>query len=37
MELSTFTARLDEELQTDAYADVDASANGLQIAPPSKT
>jgi len=28
-----FAARLDEELRTDAYADVDASLNGLQIGP----
>jgi dinuclear metal center YbgI/SA1388 family protein len=33
MDLSTFTARLDEELDTDAYSDVDASANGLQVGP----
>ena len=31
MELSEFVARLDEELDTDAYADLDASANGLQV------
>ncbi|MFD1642447.1 Nif3-like dinuclear metal center hexameric protein [Halohasta litorea] len=36
MELSTFTARLDEELDTDAYSDVDASANGLQVGPPTQ-
>jgi dinuclear metal center YbgI/SA1388 family protein len=36
MELSTFTARLDEQLETDAYADVDASANGLQVGPPEQ-
>ena len=34
MELATFTDRLDDELDTDAYADVDASANGLQVGPP---
>ena len=34
MDLSTFTARLDETLATDAYSDVDASANGLQVGPP---
>ncbi|MFB6093226.1 MAG: Nif3-like dinuclear metal center hexameric protein [Haloquadratum sp.] len=33
MELSTLADRLDERLDTDAYADVDASANGLQIGP----
>ncbi|GGL51217.1 Nif3-like dinuclear metal center hexameric protein [Halocalculus aciditolerans] len=31
MERSEFVARLDEELETAAYADVDASANGLQV------
>ncbi|MFB6281835.1 MAG: Nif3-like dinuclear metal center hexameric protein, partial [Haloferacaceae archaeon] len=31
MELSEFARRLDEELRTDAYADLDASANGLQV------
>ena len=31
MQLSTFAARLDDELRTDAYADLDASANGLQV------
>ncbi|WP_253738500.1 Nif3-like dinuclear metal center hexameric protein [Halohasta salina] len=34
MELATFTDRLDDELDTDAYADVDASANGLQVGSP---
>lgn len=34
MELTTFTDRLDDELDTEAYADVDASANGLQVGPP---
>ena len=32
MRLQTLADRLDEELDTAAYADVDASANGLQIA-----
>jgi len=36
MELPTFIGRLDEELGTDAYADVDASANGLQVGPENK-
>jgi dinuclear metal center YbgI/SA1388 family protein len=31
MELSELVDRYDEELRTDAYADVDASANGLQV------
>jgi dinuclear metal center YbgI/SA1388 family protein len=31
MECSAFAARLDDELRTDAYADLDASANGLQV------
>ncbi|MFB6302955.1 MAG: Nif3-like dinuclear metal center hexameric protein [Haloferacaceae archaeon] len=31
MELSEFARRLDEELRTDAYADLDASANGVQV------
>jgi dinuclear metal center YbgI/SA1388 family protein len=31
MDTGEFCARLDEKLDTDAYADVDASANGLQI------
>ncbi|QFU82684.1 Nif3-like dinuclear metal center hexameric protein [Natronorubrum aibiense] len=35
MELPSFVSRLDEELRTDDYADVDASANGLQIGPDS--
>ena len=34
MELATFTDRLDAELDTEAYAEVDASANGLQVGPP---
>jgi len=33
MDLVTFAGRLDEELRTDAYADLDASANGLQVGP----
>ncbi len=35
MELPELTARLDERLDTAAYADVDASSNGLQVGPPS--
>ncbi|MFA9425498.1 Nif3-like dinuclear metal center hexameric protein [Natronorubrum sp. A-ect3] len=35
MDLSEFVTRLDEKLRTDDYADVDASANGLQIGPDS--
>lgn len=34
MDIETFCERLDERLRTDAYADLDASANGLQIAGP---
>ncbi|VTT87965.1 FIG137478: Hypothetical protein YbgI [Halorubrum sp. DM2] len=33
MELSEYVDRLDERLDTAAYADVDASANGLQVGP----
>jgi dinuclear metal center YbgI/SA1388 family protein len=33
MHLSEYVARLDDELDTAAYADVDASANGLQVGP----
>ncbi len=33
MQLSECCARLDERLRTDEYADVDASANGLQVGP----
>ncbi|MES3161915.1 MAG: Nif3-like dinuclear metal center hexameric protein [Halorubrum sp.] len=33
MELHTFADRLDDRLDTDAYAEVDASANGLQVGP----
>jgi dinuclear metal center YbgI/SA1388 family protein len=35
MELSELTGRLDDRLDTDAYADVDASPNGLQVGPQS--
>jgi dinuclear metal center YbgI/SA1388 family protein len=31
MDLDTLVARLDDRLRTDAYADLDASANGLQV------
>ena len=33
MRLSEYAGRLDEELDTAAYADVDASANGVQVGP----
>ena len=33
MKLSEYVDRLDDELDTAAYADVDASANGLQVGP----
>jgi dinuclear metal center YbgI/SA1388 family protein len=33
MRLSEYAGRLDDELDTAAYADVDASANGLQVGP----
>ncbi|WP_144904175.1 Nif3-like dinuclear metal center hexameric protein [Halobellus captivus] len=33
MQLSTLAERLDNRLDTDAYADVDASPNGLQVGP----
>ncbi|WP_336024696.1 Nif3-like dinuclear metal center hexameric protein [Halobellus salinisoli] len=33
MQLSTLADRLDDRLDTDTYADVDASPNGLQIGP----
>ena len=36
MQLSTFVDRLDDRLRTDAYADLDASANGLQVGPDEK-
>jgi len=37
MHLSEFVDRLDDRLDTDAYADVDASANGLQVGPEEKS
>ena len=37
MELSEYVSRLDDPLDTDAYADVDASANGLQVGPDGST
>jgi len=37
MELTDFVSRLDDRLDTDAYSDVDASANGLQVGPPKAT
>jgi len=37
MELQTLTERLDDRLATDAYADLDASPNGLQVGPDSGT
>jgi dinuclear metal center YbgI/SA1388 family protein len=37
MDLSELVARLDEELRTDAYADLDASANGLQVGTTERT
>jgi dinuclear metal center YbgI/SA1388 family protein len=33
MDLTELCTRLDERLRTDAYADLDASANGLQVGP----
>jgi dinuclear metal center YbgI/SA1388 family protein len=33
MDLPTLTDRLDDRLETEDYADVDASANGLQVGP----
>ena len=36
MNTETFRERLDERLRTDAYADLDASANGLQVAGPDE-
>lgn len=33
MDCAQLCARLDEELRTDAYADIDASPNGLQVGP----
>jgi len=35
MELHEFASRFDEELRVDAFAELDASANGLQVAPES--
>ncbi|MCL9814394.1 Nif3-like dinuclear metal center hexameric protein [Natranaeroarchaeum aerophilus] len=37
MQLSELVERYDERLDTDAYADVDASANGLQVGPEEAT
>ena len=37
MQLSTLAHRLDDRLDTAAYADVDASANGLQVGPDDAT
>jgi dinuclear metal center YbgI/SA1388 family protein len=37
MDLSTLTDRLDDRLRTEEYADVDASANGLQVGPDDAT
>ena len=37
MKLSAFVDRLDDRLDTDAYSDVDASANGLQVGPREAT
>jgi dinuclear metal center YbgI/SA1388 family protein len=37
MERREFVERLDEELRTEEYADVDASANGLQVEAESET
>ena len=36
MDLSELRARYDERLRTAAFADLDASANGLQVGPPEK-
>jgi dinuclear metal center YbgI/SA1388 family protein len=36
-ELAVICERLDDVLDTAAYADVDASANGLQVGPPERT
>jgi dinuclear metal center YbgI/SA1388 family protein len=36
MDIETFRERLDERLRTDAYADLDASANGLQVDGPEE-
>ena len=37
MECQELCSRLDDELQTDTYASIDASANGLQVGPATKT
>jgi len=37
MELATLTARFDDRLDTAEYADVDTSANGLQVGPDNAT
>ena len=37
MQLVDFVDRLDSTLRTDAYADIDASANGLQVGPPDRS
>ena len=37
MKLSEYVERLDDRLDTAAYADVDASANGLQVGPGGET
>jgi dinuclear metal center YbgI/SA1388 family protein len=36
MDLDDLVARLDDRLRTDAYADLDASANGLQVGGPDE-
>lgn len=36
MDLTELSARLDDRLETSAYADLDASANGLQVGPPQQ-
>lgn len=36
MDLDTLVTRLDDRLRTDAYADLDASANGLQVDGPEE-
>ena len=37
MQLQTLVDRLDDRLDTDAYSEVDASANGLQVGPATAT
>lgn len=37
MKLTTVVDRLDEQLRTEAFADLDASANGLQVGPDEST